>query len=573
MVWQHCPPPTQTVAKLQAALGISEVVASLLARIGINEPETAASFLKPRLAGLDDPFKITQMDAAVERILVALRKNEAIGIVGDYDVDGVTSTVLLVAVLRRFGVFPRYVVPLRQGEGYGLSEAALERLLGEAPPSLVIALDCGTNSVAEVASLRARGIDVIIVDHHQSREATPEDCLLVNPHVQDAADAPWLELCTVGLVFKVAHGLVKRLREAGDPTALETKLRDYLDLVALGTIADLVPLRDENRILTRFGLARLQRSPRPGIRALLDVAGLPPEQELTTPDVSFRLGPRINACGRMADAAVPVELLLAEDYGHCLKAAQELDAANRERQTIERAIFEEALQQAQALPGEPAGVVVYGPEWHPGVVGIVAGRLAREFRRPAIVLGEEDGVAKGSGRSLDGICLQEILSDCDDLLGEWGGHSMAVGVSLDAKAVEPFRLAFAAAVERFLGERALPEPSLEIAAWVESRDLGPELLKELSQLHPFGQANPSPILGSRSVLLADAPQVFGAQKNHLRFRLRGAGGQRISAIYWQGAADMPPANRPIDLAFKLMWNYWQGIRSPRAEVVAWREAE
>lgn len=570
--WRDCPVEKADVTQLKSALGISEVAASLLVRAGIHSTDEAEAFLNPRLAHLDDPFAIQNLDAAVERLLRAMNDGERIGIVGDYDVDGVTSTVLLVTILRRFGVEPGYVVPRRQGEGYGLSDAAVERLIGDDPPSLLLALDCGTNSVVEVANLRARGIEVIIVDHHQSREATPDDCILVNPHVNDPADSPWLELCTVGLVFKLVHGLVKRLREAGNDTAHNTRLKDYLDLVALGTIADLVPLRDENRIITRHGLERLQKSPRPGIRALLDVAGLPPEQELTTPDVSFRLGPRINACGRMNDATVPVELLLGEDYQTCIAAARELDSANRERQSIERAIYLEALEQARALPEDSAGVVVFGANWHPGVVGIVAGRLAREFHRPAIVLGEDEGIAKGSGRSINGFCLQEILTDCDALLGEWGGHSMAVGVSLELDCVESFRSVFSEAVEQRIGKEGLPEDFLEIAAWVSNYELGEELLQELTRLHPFGQGNPTPVFASREIMLADAPTSFGQLGAHIKYRLRGAHGQRIMAIQWNGAKNPPPANRPIDIAYKLSWNYWHGSRTPRAEVVAWRES-
>lgn len=569
--WRYSAPKKKVIDQLIAGLGTSEVVASLLYRAGITEVEEASRFIHPRLAHLDDPFRITNLDAAADRLLRAMRDGERIGIVGDYDVDGVTSTVLLVSILRLFGVYPKYLVPRRLEEGYGLSAAALERLIGNEEPELLVALDCGTNSVEEVAALRARGIDVVIVDHHQSKEAIPTDCILVNPHVNDGEDEPWRNLCTVGLVFKLVHGLTKRLRDEDDATALELKLKDYLDLVALGTIADLVPLKGENRIFTRFGLHRLQKTPRPGIRALLDVAGLPPEQDLTTPDVSFRLGPRINASGRMADAAVPVELLLGDDYGSCITAARELDASNRERQGIERAIFQEALAQAKSYSDDMSGIVVYGSEWHPGVVGIVAGRLAREFRRPAIVLGSEGAIAKGSGRSITGMCLQKILTDCDEILGEWGGHSMAVGLSLDIERVDHFRSAFSKAVENNLGENGFPEPEIEIAAWINSQELGGDLLDQLDLLHPFGQENPTPIFGLLSVNLTEPPTCFG--QNHCRFKISGANGQRIFVVGWNSAENLPPADKPIDMAIRLMWNYWNGSRSPRAEVVAWRPAE
>lgn len=555
---------------LAAALDISPVVATLLLRAGLTDVESARIFVAPRLAQLQDPFAITHLEAASDRILRALQNNERIGIVGDYDVDGVTSTVLLVAFLRKFGAYPDYLVPRRLEEGYGLSAAAIERLIGDDPPAVLIALDCGTNSVEEVAKLRARGVDVIIVDHHKSKEATPGDCILVNPHVHDDEASPWRDLCTVGLTFKLCHGLAKKLRDLGDATALEMKLKDSLDLVALGTIADLVPLRDENRILTRFGLERLQETPRAGIRALMDVAGLEPEQELTTPDVSFRLGPRINAGGRMADAALPLELFLSDDYAACLGMARELDLHNKDRQDTERAIFKEALEQARQQPEDAAGIVVFGQDWHAGVLGIVAGRLAREFHRPAIVLGAEGNEARGSGRSIQGLCLQTILARCDQLLGEWGGHSMAVGLSLDLAEVDRFRAAFAESVADFLGKEGLPDRELEIAAWVSETELGDGLLNQLEALHPFGQGNPEPVFGLRHVLLPFEPESFG--KGHLRFSLRGKDGQRVQTIYWNGEARRPPVREPIDLALKLSWNYWKGRRSPRAELVAWRLA-
>ncbi len=569
--WRHDAAPVAARDVLVTALGLSPVVATLLARAGFEDAEVAREFVSPRLAYLQDPFAITNLEAATDRVLRALQNNERVGIVGDYDVDGVTSTVLLVDFLRKFGCFPDYLVPRRLEEGYGLSTAAIERLIGDHPPEVLIALDCGTNSVAEVEALRARGVEVIIVDHHQSKEATPGDCILVNPHVHDAAEAPWRDLCTVGLTFKLCHGLAKKLRDLGDTTALEMKLKDSLDLVALGTIADLVPLRDENRILTRFGLKRLQETPRAGIRALMDVAGLEPEQELTTPDVSFRLGPRINAGGRMADAALPLELFLSDDYSSCLGMARELDAHNRDRQDTERAIFKEALEQAEQQPQDAAGIVVFGEDWHAGVLGIVAGRLARQFHRPAIVLGAEGGEAKGSGRSIQGLCLQTILARCNELLGEWGGHSMAVGLSLDMAEVDRFRAAFAEAVADFLGKEGLPDRELEIAAWVSENELGDGLLNQLESLHPFGQGNPEPIFGLRHVILPSGPDTFG--KGHLRFSLRGAGGQRVQTIYWNGMTNCPPAREPLDLAIKLSWNYWQGRRSPRAELVSWRSAE
>lgn len=565
MFWRTIDTPIEAMQKLERELGVSTVVASLLAQRGFNDPELAERHLHPRLAHLDDPFAIANMSAAVDRVLAALRSGEEICLVGDYDVDGVTSTSLMVMILRRLGVSPRYYVPRRLDEGYGLSDAALERILADGVPDLFIALDCGTNSVAEVAGLRGKGADVIIIDHHQSRDATPAGAILINPHISGQSSAAWGDSCTVGLVFKFVHALVKRLREHGDPVAHEIVLKDYLDLVALGTVADLVPLRDENRIFTRFGLRRLEQTERPGLLALMQVAGLELEQPLETTDIAFRLGPRINASGRLADAAVPVNLLLSEEFSECLELARELDQRNRERQGIERAICEAAREQALAQ-ANAAGIVVHGADWHPGVVGIVAGKLAKEFYRPCLALGGEGDLAKGSGRSVAGIDLQAALHHCDPLLIEWGGHPMAVGLTLEASRVPELRQAFDQAVRMVAPKRL--EPELEIAAWIEARHLHGDVVAALDELQPYGQSHPTPVIGLRGVRLTDPAFVFA--ERHARFRFNCNGGDAFSAVAWNLSDRLPPVGREIELAVKLGWNRWQGRCEPQAEVLDWR---
>jgi single-stranded-DNA-specific exonuclease len=440
---------------------------------------------------------------------------------------------------------------------------------------LFVALDCGTNSVEEVAWLRARGCAVMIVDHHRSRAATPADCVLINPHVNGRADgepsAPWGDLCTVGLTFKLAHGFLKLRRAAGDARALQMRLADALDLVALGTIADLVPLAAENRILARHGLRALERCSRPGLRALFAVSGLEPGQPLATSDVSYRLGPRINACGRLADAALPMELLLATEAGACAKAAATLDALNRERQNLERLVQGEAEALARAGQGEAAAVVVFGEQWHPGVVGIVAGKLARQLARPCIVLGREGALAKGSGRSVPGLNLVEVLEACAHLLADWGGHPMAVGVALPVENVEAFRAAFAAEVRTRRTEAVNDATTLELAAWLEPEDLREELLRELDLLHPFGEANPEPVFGVRGVRLGAPPEVFGGVNYRCRVPTRG--GRAVAAVSWRRAQRMPPAEEAVDLAVKFQWNYWKGRQYPQVEILDWRAAE
>jgi len=563
--WRTIDTSAEARQRLVRELGVDGVVAALLSQRGFDDPARAERHLRPRLAHLEDPFAIVNLDRAVDRMLAAMCSGEQVTIVGDYDVDGVTSTSLLVMILRRLGMSPRYFVPRRLDEGYGLSEAALERALADGKPDLFIALDCGTNSVTEVASLAAQGIDVIIIDHHQSKDATPSHAILINPHVSDQSGTAWGDSCTVGLVFKFVHGLIKRLREGGDVAAQEITLKDYLDLVALGTVADLVPLRDENRIFTRFGLQRLAQTDRPGLAALMQVAGLEMDQPLVTTDISFRLGPRINACGRLADAAAPINLLLSEEFSECLDIARELDAKNRERQGIEREIFEEAKEQA-IEQGDAPGLVVFGEDWHPGVVGIVAGKLAKEFYRPCLALGGEGGLAKGSGRSLAGIDLQAALGHCDELLAEWGGHPMAVGITIEADRIPELRAAFARAIE-LVAPEPVP-PALEIAAWIEAAHLGGDVLTALDELQPFGQAHPAPVIGVRGVRVTEPARIFSGA--HARFRFVGDCGEAFSAVAWRFADRLPPADREFEMAVKLGWNRWNGRCEPQAEVIDWR---
>ncbi len=561
----------EAVTRLVSALQTSPVLAELLVRAGWADPDEARRFLQPRLAELEDPFRIAGIDRAVARLQAAIAAREPLVILGDYDVDGVSSTAFLVSILRQFGLAPRFIVPLRAEEGYGLSRNAIDRALEAGVPQLFVALDCGTNSCAEVAYLRSRGVDVVIVDHHRSKEAVPEEAILVNPHVHaEAASPAWQNLCTVGLVFKLVHALFKAMRDAGSPVAHAIKLRDYLDLVAMGTVADLVPLLGENRILAKHGLSILEQTTRPGLLALMEVSGIDRANGLQPVDISFRIGPRINASGRLADAAVSVELILSEDRTFCQEAARQLDGFNRERQDIERRITEDAERQVEERYTGDHGIVLYDDGWHPGVVGIVASRVSRKFNRPCIVLGREGELAKGSGRSVFGINLVDSLGDCHELLGNWGGHPMAVGVSLDRTRVEAFRARFNAAVAQRLAGREL-DRTIDISAWVDLESVDEHLMGELALLHPFGQGNPKPVFAASGVVFAKRPEVFKDQ--HFRFQLDDAHGRRLFGVAWKMADRLPPAGRRVDLAFELVWNHFNGRKLLQLELLDWRLAK
>lgn len=570
MRWNYTPVDSLRVDELARKLGRTPVVAELLLRNEHGETARAERFLQPTLSSLGDPFLLANLQPAVDRLVQALANQEKVIVLGDYDVDGVCSTAIIVSLLRRLGLQPRYVVPRRAEEGYGLTRTSIDRALEAGRPALFIALDCGTNSHAEVAYLRSLGIDVLIVDHHRSKETPVGEAVLINPHVHPRdGDDDWRFLCTVGLVFKLAHGLLKRLRADNHPVARSIILKDYLDLVAMGTIADLVPLSGENRIFARHGLRVLAETQRPGLLALMRVSGMKPELGLVPTDISFRLGPRINASGRLADAALSVDLLLSDDRVFAEQTARQLDDLNRERQDIERLITERAERYVEENFAQAPGLVLFDDDWHPGVVGIVAGRVSRKYNRPTIVLGNEGDSAKGSGRGINGYNLVEILGACADCLESWGGHPMAVGIALKKDRLTEFRGRFEEAV-RLHRDQAMSEPALELSGWLDATELTEQLMTELEQLHPFGMGNPEPIFGVRGVLLRNRPDVF--KEVHYRFAGEDARGRRISGVAWKMAERLPPVGQALELAIQLNWNHYNGRKTLQMELLDWRLA-
>ncbi|NBD37164.1 MAG: single-stranded-DNA-specific exonuclease RecJ [Verrucomicrobia bacterium] len=569
MRWQFPSIDTARVQALAAANGISPELAALLCQRGFASPAEAAAFLDSSLRDLGDPLELTGMAAAVGRVREVVQRRGSVFIFGDYDVDGVTSTVLLTEFLQHFGLHPEHAIPNRLTEGYGLSVAALERALGDQKPDLFIAVDCGTSSAEEVAWLRERNIHVLVLDHHTSKEALPQDCVLVNPHVHDPAAAPFADLCTVGLVFKFCHAFLKIHRQENVPAAFDLDLRAFLDLVALGTVADLVPLHGENRLLVRAGLKRLRECRRPGLCALMEAADLNLGETLGTFDIGFRLGPRINASGRLEDARLPIQLLLGTEWAFCRKAARELDDMNRRRQAIERAIAETAESMVANDFAGDLGLVLYDGEWHAGVVGIVASRLARAFHRPAIVVGrDQEGSLKGSGRSIEGVNLVEILQSSGKSLQQWGGHPMAVGLSIEEEAIPAFRNDFNRALARHLVD-GLPEKYIPIDLRLKPKALSLAFLEELGRMEPFGQANPEPVFAVETAGLTDLRPIG---RKHLRFVLPDAGFPGLEGVAWNAAAHPPPKGTPLRLAVRLGWNSWRGQRTPRLTLLDWKQA-
>ncbi len=521
--------------------------------------ERVEDFLEPRLAALGDPFLLPGMDAAARRIVKAVETNESVILYGDYDVDGITSLALLTILLRAYGLQPGTFLPRRMEEGYGLSLEGLERCFDElGKPGLLVALDCGTCSVAEVAWLGAQGVDCVIVDHHEAGATLPECVALVNPKLSGGHG----EFCTAGLVFKLLHALLK-LRRIPD-----FDLREQLDLVAMGTVADLVPLRGENRILVKKGLEKIASTRRIGLRALKAAAGL--DGHIEAQHIGFRLGPRLNASGRLAHAQASLDLLLSDDPGEAEACAALLNDLNRERQEVEGRAHLEARAEILANPSlaQAACIVLGSRSWHPGVVGIVASRLMRDFHRPAVVLAfDENGSGKGSGRSIPGVSLVEALDECRHLLLRGGGHAMAAGVGLEEKNLAAFREAMHVSVTRQIGSGAL-RAQVECDAECGLADFGRRFFSELLRLEPFGMGNAEPVFLVRRVEPVLPGQIL--KEKHWKIMLR-QGGSPMPAMWFNAPlADIPPP--PWDTALKLQRQFWRGTESWTLLIQAVRSA-
>ncbi len=564
--WSLTPSQPAPANQLAEALNISPLLAQCLLNRGLCEPAVAAGFLEPRLKQLADPFLIPNMAAAVERLLQARERKEMLVIFGDYDVDGVTSTALLLEVLRGLGWSAEFYLPHRMDEGYGLSQDGVENCLKKIPASLLLAVDCGSTAVGSIAWLRDHGVDVIVLDHHQVSQPAPDATALVNPQLGDRFG----ELCSVGLAFKLAHALIKRGRETGVPGTDTYDLRPLLDLVALGTIADVVPLMGENRLLVSVGLERLNATTRPGLLALKKVAQCPPV--LTTHEIGYQLAPRLNAAGRLETAAESLQLLLSSDPAEAESIAQNLDARNRERQNIERTIAEEAIRAVQArFDPQRDYVIVEGHDnWHIGVVGIVASRVLQQFSRPTIILGGNGGDWRGSGRSIADFDLAAALRHCGDLLVRHGGHPMAAGLTLLPTNLDAFRTRLNDLARQLLREEQF-QPLLRLDAEVRLADLSLESLAALDRLRPTGQGNPTIQFCARSVTLQRPPMRMGADKQHVKMWV--TDGHTTHEAVWWSARDAAIPSGSFDLAFAPQINDYNGRRIVQLKLLDWRAAQ
>jgi single-stranded-DNA-specific exonuclease len=571
--WRNKPLEEDKVEFLMKNFDLSRMIAILISRMGMEDPRTIKRFLNPKLTYLQSPFEIPNLEQAVARLIPAIERKERIFVLGDYDVDGVTSTSIFVGIMRELGLDPDFSVPKRTDEGYGLSlNVVQEKVLGNGEKyDLVVALDCGSNDHDSIENLISNGIDVIVVDHHQIRGRIHPRVIFVNPHAASGENDSSKILCSVGLTFKLVQGLLNRLQAQGMQKSFSIVLKDYLDLVALGTLSDLVPLVADNRILVSHGLHRIGKSKHLGLQALMDVCSLPYGKDMDVADVSFKLGPRLNAGGRMADALTSVNLLLSNCFNTCVKYAHELDMLNQDRQSTERIIYDQAISYLSRRSFKDA-VVLYDPDWHTGVVGIVSSRIARNYHIPVIVLGSEGGYARGSGRSIEEIDINEALSHCSEFLESWGGHPMAAGLSLRPENLEGFREAFAEAVSKQIANHATPIQSpehLEVDAWIEASDITFQFMSELKLLGPFGVNNPEPVWGMNGALLASKVSRFGTDNFKFWVNLNGVD-YDLMCLGWGFPSRVPESRNPLDLVFSLKWHEWKGRGYPQATVLDWR---
>jgi single-stranded-DNA-specific exonuclease len=545
--WQLPPADGRQTRLLAAELGLSRTTAAVLVRRGYADPADARAFLDGALPG-HDPFALGDMRAAVETVRSAVERGARICVHGDYDADGICATALAVFLLRELGTEPRWHLPSRFEEGYGLNGQTLARLAGEV--DLVLTVDCGITAVDEVAAGRALGLEIVVTDHHRPAAAFP-DCPVVAPF---KGNYPFKGLCGTAVVWKLAEALLG----SGHPF-----LDRHLDVVALATVADVVPLVDENRALALRGLRRLAQTQKPGLRALMTVAGVDPAA-CDEGAIGFRLAPRINASGRLCRPEAALELLLTDDREEARRLALQLEDLNRERQAVEQRILRAAIDEIEDWPADRRhrrGYVVAGADWHEGVIGIVASRLVERYGRPVVLIAG----AKGSGRAPAAFDLHGALAACSKELLRFGGHRAAAGLTIDPERIGAFADAFAAHADAVLTDGDL-RPRIAVDAIVAGSELGLGLCEELSRLAPFGLGNPGVTLLVDGCELTELGTV--GEGKHLRFRVRQRGRDAGTAIAFGFGAQLDRFRRTgrYDVAFRLQENRWNGTVAPQLVV-------
>lgn len=559
MQWKILQPDRALVQEIQSHLQCHPVTATVLANRQVQSAQQASLFIQQGLESLPSPYLLCGIASAVERIILALQSKEKIMVFGDYDADGVTATAVLLNFLKAAGADAFYHLPHRIDEGYGLLPMHIAQLAAPHHVKLIITVDCGSSSMEAVKAAQRFGIDVVITDHHNVDAPLSGACAFINPKLPKQS-AELAELAGVGVAFYLVIALRAALRSIGWwHDRPEPNLKAYCDLVAIGTIADMVSLKGINRVLIRAGLEQINRCPRLGIQALLTVCGIR-HTPINSEDIAYRLGPRINAAGRMAHAKIAFDLLNAPNSEVACRLAEELNALNHRRQEAETEIYQHIITHIDSRPdlADQKSLLLAGTGWHEGVLGIVATKLTARYHRPAAVVSVKDDMAKGSGRSVSQVDLYAVLGKCEHLLEKYGGHKLAAGFSLRTKNIGLLQNAFEAAVTEMLQNEDLC-PQLEIDSEIGFSSISPQLLDELESLAPFGNGNPPPLFMSRDVRVTTA---FIVGRNHRKMALCQPNQEipPIAAMQFNLAPDSPRANSFDRLAFRLQWNRYRGDR-------------
>lgn len=536
--------------EFSAEFALPSVMGKILLNRGFSEIEQIEKFLNPNLKDLSDPFTLKDMERGVEKVIQSLKKNERIMIFGDYDVDGITSASLIYLVLTKLGAQVSYYLPNRLVEGYGLSEEGILEAERRGA-KLIISVDCGVNAINEVDFAREKGIDCIITDHHEPAETLPKASAIINPK-QEGEEYKGKELSGVGVAFKFAQAIYRKLGQD------EKELEEHLDLVALGTAADIVPLVGENRILTRFGLSQVAKTSKPGLKSLIFISGLM-GKEIGTGQVVFVLAPRINAVGRLGDAERAIKLLTTKNERLASEIARVLDGENRKRKNIDEETLDQALELVENeidLKKDKAIVLAYSG-WHQGVIGIVASRIAERFYRPTIMISIDGEEGRGSARSIPGFHLFDALKECESHLLKYGGHKYAAGLSISTQEIDSFKKKFKQVSAKNLKAEDMI-PKLFVDAEIELDEINNELISALELFAPFGPGNYRPVFATRDLELAEAPYVVG--NNHLKLKVRKNGLVMDVIGFNLGDFAKPLTMRGtrVDLAYVLELNIWNG---------------
>lgn len=552
--WLVSAPDPVAASKLAAELGVSDATAEVLIQRGYASPEDAHRFLNPSLDDLGDPSLLPDFDSARNEILGAKERGDLIYVHGDYDVDGVTSAAIFDRYLKKIGCNVHTHVPHRLNEGYGINLSAVDAA-NERGAKLFLTCDCGISAHEQVLRAKSFGMKVVVTDHHELKDTLPEAEAVVNPHRKDSA-YPFSNLSGAGVVYRLCEGLTRALDEKG----VDSYRRNFVDLAALGTIADVMPLNGDNRIIARYGLEKLSETKKKGLVALKEVSEI--RDRVMSHDVGYKLGPRLNAAGRIDDAALSLRLLLTEDAAEARSVALELDKHNLERRAMQDRMFEEAFAQAEELGGKDLHMImVFNPEWHPGIVGLLAGKLKEHYARPVFAgtIDPETGKGKASGRSIPGLSLAELIS-AHPALVQGGGHAMAAGIGFPEAHLEEIRSTF----NQYAQTTLRPEdlfPAIEIAAFVDPAGVTRRSIDEFSSLEPFGMMNPKPIFGAQNVEVL-AIRSMGAEGQHISITLKHSGGT-VRCVGWGMFAALGGlrSGDRVDVAFEPQLNTYQGQES------------